>query len=123
LHRISATNDPSGAAFLSDHLLSLTPELTAMVQSELDESIHPTELQAIAWANSIDSVLHETIDYTIQKFGDLQDKAKLEPTDHHSQLGELAANVQPLLRTYKSEFWKIMRELSRDGEENMSEIA
>jgi hypothetical protein len=68
-------------------------------------------------------VLHETIDYAIQKFRDLQDRAKLEPNDHHAQLGELADNVQPLLRTYKSEFWKIMRELSRDGEENMSEIA
>jgi hypothetical protein len=30
--------------FFSDQLLSLAPELTAIFQSELDESIHPTEL-------------------------------------------------------------------------------
>jgi hypothetical protein len=66
--------------FFSDQILLLAPELTAMVKSELDEPIHPAEIQSVACVNAIDSVLHETIDYTIQKLGELESRAESTAT-------------------------------------------
>jgi hypothetical protein len=104
--------------FFSDQLLSSTAELRAMIESELGEPIHPRDFQSVACGTSIDSVLRETIDYTIQKLRYMRSRAESAADDHRVQLGELAANVQSLVQTHKSKSRKLLRALSREGDEN-----